>query len=305
MIHCSLQTNFLLIVAIALVLATATVCESFVQTPLALRSSSSSNNNNNLLLSSLSSPLGASLDDLKPAFPENPNIVAAGGWHNVETMAATTNDPKSALVDFIVSGGGGGSSNAATANTKTTNPVRITEKFEALALLLYSMGKGFTADAIDGEWDMVFAQTGKSAKFLMKHDKDKKDDKKDDDKNFLLKIVGKSKNIFDVTPMQFYEETSVFKWFLFGKFVKYLPTYQAFSKGLDGKIVVRRMVLNVVNAFFKIWKLPGIPLKRPKSTGFLDIIYLDQDIRVTKGSKGGCYVHFRPEYLKQVTAGMA
>lgn len=304
MIHCSLQTNFLLIVAIALVLATATICESFVQTPLALRSSN--NNNNLLLLSSLSSsPLGASLDDLKPAFPENPNIVAAGGWHNVETMAATTNDPKSALVDFIVSGGSS-SSNAATtnANTKTTNPVRITEKFEALALLLYSMGKGFTADAIDGEWDMVFAQTGKSAKFLMKHDdKDKKED--DDDKNFLLKIVGKSKNIFDVTPMQFYEETSVFKWFLFGKFVKYLPTYQAFSKGLDGKIVVRRMVLNVVNAFFKIWKLPGIPLKRPKSTGFLDIIYLDQDIRVTKGSKGGCYVHFRPEYLKQVTAGMA
>ncbi len=65
------------------------------------------------------------------------------------------------------------------------------------------------------------------------------------------------------------------------------------------------MVLNVVNAFLKIWKFPGIPLKSPKSTGFLDVIYLDRDIRVTKGSKGGCYVHFRPAYLEQVLAGVA
>lgn len=117
-------------------------------------------------------------------------------------MAKTTQDPKKALVDFIVGGG-------------TANPMRTREKFEALLLLLYSMGKGFSADAIDGEWNMVFAQKGKSTKFLMENQRTD-----EDDKNSLLKIVGRSKNIFDSAPMRFYEETSVFKWFLFGKFVK-------------------------------------------------------------------------------------
>ena len=56
----------------------------------------------------------------------------------------------------------------------------------------------------------------------------------------------------------------------------------------------------IINAFFKWWKLPGIPFPLPKNKGFLEVIYLDDDVRVTKGNRGGLFVHFRPEYLQKV-----
>ena len=45
---------------------------------------------------------GASLNELRTAFPKDASIVAAGGWNNIETLAKS--DPKKALVDFVVDG---------------------------------------------------------------------------------------------------------------------------------------------------------------------------------------------------------
>eukprot|EP00533_Pseudo-nitzschia_delicatissima_P004302 CAMPEP_0116111550 /NCGR_PEP_ID=MMETSP0327-20121206/18505_1 /TAXON_ID=44447 /ORGANISM="Pseudo-nitzschia delicatissima, Strain B596" /LENGTH=245 /DNA_ID=CAMNT_0003604789 /DNA_START=1640 /DNA_END=2377 /DNA_ORIENTATION=- len=227
---------------------------------------------------------GASLNELRTAFPKDASIVAAGGWNNIETLAKS--DPKKALVDFVVDGLK--SADSAVQPTPA-NPIRTSEKLEALSLLLYSMGKGFSADAIDGEWDLVYTQQGSKSKTLQK----------------LVgkrETAGKSKNIFDVASMLFHGDVSFWKFWKVSTSVKYTPISEAFSKGMDGKIVVRRIVCKIVNAFFKFWKLPGIPLPRPKKSGFLDIVYLDEDIRVTKGSGGGFFVHFRPAFLKEVLA---
>ena len=72
-----------------------------------------------------------------------------------------------------------------------------------------------------------------------------------------------------------------------------------FETSVDGKIVIRRIGCDIIDVSFKYWKLPklNIPL-RPKG-GYLDVLYLDEDIRVTRGNRGGLFVHFRPEFLEK------
>ena len=59
-------------------------------------------------------------------------------------------------------------------------------------------------------------------------------------------------------------------------------------------------MVKLVNAFIKFWKLPGLPIPVPRTQGYLDVIYLDDDLRVTRGNRGGLFVHMRPAYLKKV-----
>ena len=83
-------------------------------------------------------------------------------------------------------------------------------------------------------------------------------------------------------------------------YIKYEPQTTAYSKTTDGKIVLRRIGCDIIRAGFKVWKLPriGLPFLRRKG-GYLEFVYMDKDIRVTKGNRGGLFVHFRPEFLQQ------
>lgn len=226
----------------------------------------------------------ASFDDLRKCFPENADIVGAGGWNNVETLSKQ--DPKAALVGFVVDGLKGAS---AAVQPKSNYANSINEKIEALSLLLYGMGKGFSADAIDGEWDLVFTKQGTKSPSFQK----------------LVgtrETAGSSKNIFDIKAMVFHGDVRFWRWGKVSSSVKYNPTSDSFSKAPNGKIVVRKIVCTIINAFFKWWKLPGIPFPLPRKPGFLEVVYLDEDIRVTKGNRGGFFVHFRPAFLEKVLA---
>ena len=79
---------------------------------------------------------------------------------------------------------------------------------------------------------------------------------------------------------------------------QYDPTTDAYSKTSDGKIVLRRIGCDIANAYFKFWRLPGLSLPLRAKGGYLEFIYMDKDIRVTKGNRGGLFVHFRPEFLE-------
>jgi hypothetical protein len=68
---------------------------------------------------------------------------------------------------------------------------------------------------------------------------------------------------------------------------------------VDGKIVLRRIACDIIAATFKFWWLPKISLPLRRKGGYLDFIYMDKDIRVTKGNRGGLFVHFRPEFLEE------
>ena len=132
-----------------------------------------------------------SFDNLRKAFPQNADIVQAGGWYNLEQLS---NDPKGALVEFVVDGLKGAAS-----SVQQQQPVDKNEKLQALCLLLYGMGKGFTADAIDGEWDLVFTKQGsKSPSFQKLVGK--------------TETAGRSKNFFDIKKMIFSGDVRFWKW---------------------------------------------------------------------------------------------
>ena len=85
-------------------------------------------------------------------------------------------------------------------------------------------------------------------------------------------------------------------------FIQYTPLSKPYSKSSDGKIVLRRIGCDITNAYFKFWKLPGLALPLKRKGGYLEFIYMDQDIRITRGNRGGLFVHFRPEFLEQQLA---
>ena len=113
-------------------------------------------------------------ETLRRGFPKNANIVNAGGWYNLEQLS---HDPKSTLTQFIIDGikkeavtlqhHHHQESKSSSEKEKhhdhegieKENQERDNEKLNALCLLLYGMGKGFIADTMDGEWDIVFTKS--------------------------------------------------------------------------------------------------------------------------------------------------
>jgi hypothetical protein len=77
---------------------------------------------------------------------------------------------------------------------------------------------------------------------------------------------------------------------------------EGYSKTADGKIALRRIGCDIVGASWKFWRLPKIPLPLRIKGGYLDFIYMDKDIRVTRGNRGGLFVHFRPDFLEEQLA---
>eukprot|EP00591_Stephanopyxis_turris_P003754 CAMPEP_0195526176 /NCGR_PEP_ID=MMETSP0794_2-20130614/27082_1 /TAXON_ID=515487 /ORGANISM="Stephanopyxis turris, Strain CCMP 815" /LENGTH=262 /DNA_ID=CAMNT_0040656801 /DNA_START=68 /DNA_END=856 /DNA_ORIENTATION=- len=208
--------------------------------------------------------------------PPSTNIVALGGYHNLQTLSS---DPKSTLVSILV------------AKLKSTDGQIAfidDDKIDALVTLLECEGKGFDADLVDDEWAIVFSRQGKKSPKFQK----------------LVEKKEKAKmafSNFDVRSMEFVNLNSTPR----GNgelkaVVKYNPVSENYSKSPDDNIVIRRISCDIVDVSFKYWKLPkiSIPL-RPKG-GYLDFLYLDNDVRITRGNRGGLFIHFRPAFLDKV-----
>jgi hypothetical protein len=150
----------------------------------------------------ISEELVLKFQKLRMAFPDDPNVVRAGGWYNLERLSV---DPKQELVSIITEG------------LKSTDDSKIQfgssydthdeEKLEALLLLLYGMGKGFDSDTIDGEWDLVFTKQGKKSPAFQKL-------------VGTTETAGRSKNFFDVASRTFSGVVTFWKWGKVGTKVK-------------------------------------------------------------------------------------
>lgn len=212
----------------------------------------------------------------KGNLPEDINIVAVGGYDNLMKLAA---DPKAELVTLI-------KNNLSSSGGKVNYD--IDGKIDALVALLQSEGKGFNSITVDGEWSPVLARQGKKSPRIQKvFNKREK--------------ATKALSNFHVKEMEFenlsYTPRSNG---LVKAVVKFNPVAKNFETGVDGKIVLRRVSCDITDVTFKYWKLPTIPLPLKRSGGYLDFLYLDDDMRITRGNRGGLFVHFRPAFLEEL-----
>jgi PAP_fibrillin len=228
---------------------------------------------------------------IQPALPADLDVVSAGGWHNVQTLYTQVKDPKTALVQLIVQG----LVKQQQQPTGKKNPkVEFSTEdttMNALLILLYCAGKGFEADMVNGEWSLVYSKQGqKSPKFQ--------------------KVVGKTEragltsNTFDIHTMTFSGDATIWKKGILSSRVQYTPVAQGYSLSpIKKNIVLRRIACDIVGASWKFWFFPRIPLPLRVKGGYLEFVYMDKDIRITKGNRGGLFVHFRPEFLQQQLGG--
>lgn len=212
----------------------------------------------------------------KLTLPQEFNIVGVGGYDNLIKLAA---DPKAELVKLVVD------------NLKATagSGSFVQEgKLDALIGLLQSQGSGFSSISVDGEWVEVLTRQGKksrnSQKIISKAPK-----KSRPSSNFHVKSLSFDNMV--LTPRGNGALTAS---------VKYTPVAKNFDKTADGKIVLRRISCDIVGATFKYRWLPNLSLPfLKKKGGFLDFLYMDDDIRITRGNRGGTFIHFRPDFFEK------
>lgn len=222
----------------------------------------------------------AKFNQYKSALPSNFDVVAAGGYDAVYKMSV---DPKAELVSIVSAG-------LKDTDGSISDGAAKSDKLEALIDLLEAQGKGFQVDLVDGDWSAVLSKQGKKSAQLQK----------------IVDKKGKAQKAssnFSVKEMKFYNENSTPRGN--GKLeavVKYDTSTDAFSKTADGKIILRRISCDIVGASFKYKWLPKIPLPLRRKGGYLHFAYLDHEMRVTRGNRGGVFVHFRPEFLEKALA---
>mmetsp|Transcript_18617 Transcript_18617/g.27602 ORF Transcript_18617/g.27602 Transcript_18617/m.27602 type:complete len:286 (+) Transcript_18617:84-941(+) len=206
----------------------------------------------------------------------NIDVNKAGGWTSLQRVAT---DPKGALVGIIV--------DYLKRNKSNTGITATINLLPAILELLSSQGKGFDSDLVDGEWASVLNQSsGKSPVFQKAVAKKER--------------AGLSFSNFDVPNSKFYGNVKLGRRSEVRSTVRYNPTGKGFGKK-GNSIVLRRIMCDIVAASIKIWRFPRIPLPfLRRKGGYLDFVYLDNDIRITKGNRGGLFVHFRPEFLEKM-----
>jgi len=195
------------------------------------------------------------------------DIVAAGGYDTTIALAA---DPKGVLVQYI---------------QQQKHEIVPTSYLTAIVGLLQAQGKGFESDLVDGEWISVMNVSGKASPKIQK---------------IIAKMEQLTYSNFDCHQGIFTGNAKL----LFGQgdlgsTVKFTPIADNLDK-FGNKIILRRIACDIVGASWKFWRFPRIPLPLKKKGGFLDFCYLDQDIRITKGNRGGIFVHVRPAFFKHI-----
>lgn len=215
---------------------------------------------------------------LRPDLPPTFDVEEVqGGWSTMETLAA---DPKGALVQIVAS-----------LNRKGETAATVSADYlDAILALLRAQGKGFESNLVDGEWLLVMQKQGsKSPRFQKLVGKGEK--------------PGKSYSDFDVGHGTFSGTVKLLKGLgLVSSTVQYRPVADNFDRTTVGGgqpgIVLRRISCDIVDASVKIWKLPKLSLRfLRKKGGYLDFVYLDRDLRVTTGNRGGVFIHARPSFV--------
>ena len=201
--------------------------------------------------------------------------VASGGFNRVFKLSE---DPKAYLMEALRSSYSG-TSGIESATASTAMDVKTCMD------LLAGESKGYDSEKVAGSWVLVYSQNSKKSPSLQK-------------------LIGKSEKIgrafsnFDTSSFTF-DNLSYTKRGngVLKATVEYQPTGEGFSKSESGEITVRRIKADITDVSFKYKSLPTLPIPLKKKGGYLDFLYLDDDLRITKGNRGGVFVHVRKEMI--------
>jgi hypothetical protein len=194
-------------------------------------------------------------------------------------------NPKKALSKLVVQ-------NLKTDPTKLNPKLVIATRDEIATLLdsLYHQNKGFSADTVQGEWTIVMSLPGETSR------------KQQSLVGNRVEKAGSTLQNYNIDQRKI--GVTVFTPRENGKIeatLAYNPVPANFSQDPNGKIVLRRIACDNVKATFKYKWLPRITIPFfKKKGGWLDFVYLDKDFMVTKGSRGGTFVHMRKESLDKI-----
>jgi hypothetical protein len=214
-------------------------------------------------------------EKLRPTLPKDLDVVGVGGWYKLQTLANDdASAPKEKLVNWIFD-----------QNKQDKDQSADDGTLLGLVALLEAEGKGYDSDLIDGEWRAVLSKSTKKSPKVQKV--------------FDSNTAAGSFSNFHVDESRFEGDVRVLKYGHLKSFVKFKPLSENFDIGPDGSVVLRRISCDITGASWKFWKLPTLPLPLKRKGGYLDVLYLDKDLRITKGNRGGLFVHARPTFWEQ------
>ena len=249
--------------------------------------------------------------------PKDFDVEAAGGTALLEKIAAA--DPKQVLVQYMAD------------MTKRGETATNANILDAVTALLHAQGKGYD-DKLVGKFTYVLWVSTRACRLMpvtCQHQREhsnwrfqfnskqqlegdwlmvmqRQGNKSPSAQQFVGKAekAGKTDNTFDTKSSSFY--TAVRFWrdrAMVDSTVEYTPVEEGASV-IKGTTVPRRIMCDITSAGVKFFRLPRIPLKfLQRKGGYLDFVYLDEDIRVTRGNRGGLFFHGRPAFVEKMLAG--
>lgn len=131
----------------------------------------------------------------------------------------------------------------------------------------------YSDDLLDGCWVLAYAHGGRIASLAHR-----------------ALLGGRKRQIFDTADSTIRNVVTIGSNKALHTVVKFAPTAEPAE---DGGIV--RLEANISEACLKYWSIAiPVPLR---GQGYMDLLYVDEDVRVTRGNRGRTFVHFRPDSM--------
>lgn len=137
-------------------------------------------------------------------------------------------------------------------------------------------GQQFSDETVDGDWVLIFTRNADGSPALQKMSRTK---------------PGGTFANFEASESKFENLVQ----FLDGQ-IRLSATVAYKSTSTEPA----RISCDIVDANLCLGGLPALPLPLRAQGGWLDFLYLDEDMRITKGNKGGVFVHVRPQRLASI-----
>mmetsp|Transcript_16616 Transcript_16616/g.34091 ORF Transcript_16616/g.34091 Transcript_16616/m.34091 type:complete len:238 (+) Transcript_16616:13-726(+) len=196
------------------------------------------------------------------------SLSAASSRWTAQLGAVGAQSAKSELIDLVLS----------TSRFGTDLGEDGAQRVEGLIASLEGQSKGFDRATADGEWALIYEINAEGSPTLQKFSQ-----------NF--ESVGGSFANFDVSKNEFYNIAK-----LFGGNGELQATVEF---GEVSNADSSRISCDIVDASLQLGPLPPLPLPLRAKGGWLDFLYLDQDLRITRGNRGGLFIHVRPDLLRE------